>query len=58
MGAALSVSLLLAAAPKVLPPAAGHLAPDFTLPDQNGKQVSLAAGRGQKVVLVFYRGYW
>ena len=33
-------------------------APDFKLPDQNGKAVTLSAARGAKVVLVFYRGYW
>lgn len=36
----------------------GALAPDFTLRDQNGARVSLAAQRGHNVVLVFYRGYW
>ena len=38
--------------------AVGQLAPDFTLVDQNGRRVSLSAARGQKAVLVFYRGYW
>ncbi len=33
---------------------AGAKAPGFTLPDQDGKQVSLSDFRGQKVVLVFY----
>jgi peroxiredoxin Q/BCP len=33
---------------------AGELAPDFTLPDQNGDDVSLTAFRGQPVVLYFY----
>jgi peroxiredoxin len=32
----------------------GDAAPDFTLKDQDGKEVSLQALRGQKVVLVFY----
>jgi peroxiredoxin len=32
----------------------GAKAPDFTLPDQDGKQVSLADFRGRAVVLVFY----
>jgi peroxiredoxin len=32
----------------------GAQAPDFTLPDQDGKQVSLADFRGKSVVLVFY----
>src|SRR5581483_4547460 len=33
---------------------AGAEAPEFTLPDQHGKPVSLAALRGKNVVLVFY----
>ena len=32
----------------------GSAAPNFTLPDQDGKMVSLADLRGQTVVLVFY----
>src|SRR5215471_11132002 len=37
----------------------GQPAPDFTLEDVNGKNVSLSEFRGKKsVVLVFYRGYW
>lgn len=41
------------------PMAVGDVAPDFTLTDQNGKSVSLAAAKGKSpVVLVFYRGYW
>jgi len=32
----------------------GTKAPDFTLPDQDGNQVSLKSFRGQKVVLYFY----
>jgi thioredoxin-dependent peroxiredoxin len=34
----------------------GALAPDFSLPDQDGKSVSLSALRGRNVVLVFYPG--
>ena len=34
----------------------GTLAPDFTLPDQDGKLISLGALRGHNVVLVFYPG--
>jgi thioredoxin-dependent peroxiredoxin len=34
----------------------GTLAPDFSLPDQDGKMVSLSALRGRYVVLVFYPG--
>ena len=32
----------------------GTTAPDFTLPDQNGKTRSLSEFRGQKVILYFY----
>ena len=35
----------------------GALAPDFTLSDQNGKQVTLSKAE-KPVVLMFYRGYW
>ena len=34
--------------------AAGERAPDFTLLDQDGKEVSLSGFRGRTVVLVFY----
>ena len=34
--------------------AAGEPAPDFTLPDQDGEDVSLADFKGRKVLLVFY----
>lgn len=37
---------------------AGTVAPDFSLPDANGNPVSLGDQRGQRVVLVFYRGFW
>lgn len=32
----------------------GHRAPEFTLPDDQGQQVSLKEYRGKKVVLWFY----
>ena len=32
----------------------GMTAPDFTLPDKDGNQVSLSDFRGKKVVLYFY----
>ncbi len=32
----------------------GTLAPDFTLPDQNGVEHTLSSYRGQKVILYFY----
>jgi peroxiredoxin Q/BCP len=32
----------------------GELAPDFTLPDADGKNVSLSSYRGQQVVVYFY----
>lgn len=34
--------------------AIGTTAPDFTLPDQNGNNVSLSDFKGQKVILYFY----
>jgi len=36
----------------------GEPAPDFTLPDGDGRPVHLADYRGQRVMLVFYRGDW
>ena len=38
--------------------AEGKPAPDFTLPDQDGKPFQLSKLRGQRVVLIFYRSYW
>lgn len=41
------------------PVAVGEEAPDFTLEDIQGNQVTLSATRGKTpTVLVFYRGYW
>jgi cytochrome oxidase Cu insertion factor (SCO1/SenC/PrrC family) len=54
---ALSVGVLAQGMKKPL--AVGDTAPAFSLPDQNGKQVSFAPCQESKpVVLVFYRGYW
>jgi hypothetical protein len=39
-------------------PAVGLQAPPLELPDQTGRMVSLDDLQGQRVVLVFYRGYW
>jgi hypothetical protein len=48
-------------------PRVGQKAPDFTLPDTDGRPVTLSglldAGRGgaaaaKSVLLIFYRGYW
>jgi cytochrome oxidase Cu insertion factor (SCO1/SenC/PrrC family) len=37
----------------------GQPAPDFTLQNHDGKNISLSEYRGKKnVVLVFYRGHW
>jgi peroxiredoxin len=36
--------------------AVGEQAPDFTLRDQDGEEVSLADYRGRKVLLIFYPG--
>lgn len=38
--------------------AANQAAPDFTLPDQDGKSLALSSLRGEKVLLVFYKGYY
>jgi peroxiredoxin Q/BCP len=32
----------------------GDTAPDFTLPDENGKPIKLSSFRGKKVILYFY----
>lgn len=42
-------------------PRVGGKAPDFTLPDQSGKAVSLSelrASGANATVLIFYRGHW
>lgn len=42
-------------------PQVGQRAPDFALPDQDGKVVTLsdlASGGGRGAVLIFYRGFW
>jgi peroxiredoxin Q/BCP len=51
--AALTMSLPLAAVAADMPPV-GATAPNFTLPSQDGKPVSLDAYRGKWVVLYFY----
>jgi peroxiredoxin len=41
------------------PVSVGEQAPDFTLEDMQGSQVTLSTTRGKlPTVLVFYRGYW
>ena len=54
---------IFAAVPQGLPrpqttSAEGKPAPNFALKDQHGKTVRLAAMRGKRVLLIFYRGYW
>jgi hypothetical protein len=46
-------------------PRVGQKAPDFTLPDQNGKEIALSAllspsagPNANGALLVFYRGFW
>ena len=40
-------------------PRVGEKAPEFALPDQNGKQIALADLVSQNgAVLIFYRGHW
>ncbi len=36
----------------------GDVAPDFTLESRTGDRVTLSDLRGQRVLLVFYRGHW
>jgi cytochrome oxidase Cu insertion factor (SCO1/SenC/PrrC family) len=38
--------------------AVGDIAPDFTLESREGAPVTLSELRGQRVLLVFYRGHW
>jgi len=39
-------------------PPVGQPAPDWSLPDQSGRTVSLGDFRGSPLLLVFYRGHW
>jgi len=39
-------------------PAVGSIAPPLELPDQSGRMLSLENFSGQRVLVVFYRGYW
>jgi len=39
-------------------PQVGQAAPDFTLVDDTGSPLQLAALHGKNVLLVFYRGHW
>lgn len=36
----------------------GDVAPDFTLESRSGERITLSKLRGQRVLLVFYRGHW
>ena len=38
--------------------AEGQPAPDFTLPDAEGKPFQLSKLRGQRVLVIFYRAHW
>jgi len=54
-----AVSMPLRAAGPGAPAGVGDIAPDFTLPDQDGRRHTLSAERGKNaVVLIFYRGHW
>ncbi|MGD0097004.1 MAG: peroxiredoxin [Terracidiphilus sp.] len=50
----LAVALVTVHAADQTPPAAGDAAPTFTLPAQDGSQISLDSYRGKWVVLYFY----
>jgi len=39
-------------------PAVGAVAPPLELPDQTGRMLALDDLRGERVVVVFYRGFW
>ena len=39
-------------------PAVGSAAPHLELPDLTGRTMSLDGLRGERVLVVFYRGYW
>ncbi|HUO84911.1 MAG TPA: redoxin domain-containing protein [Thermoanaerobaculia bacterium] len=39
-------------------PAMAQKAPDFTLTNHRGEEVTLSAALGSPVVLAFYRGHW
>ena len=44
---------------RATPVGVGDKAPDFTLEDLQGNQVTLSSTRGKMpTVLVFFRGYW
>lgn len=63
LGILLLAGALLAWQGYKLPPpqiasAEGKIAPDFLLRDQENHQFRLHDLRGQRVVLVFYRGHW
>jgi thioredoxin-dependent peroxiredoxin len=51
---ALTVSVVAVRAADEAMPSAGQMAPTFTLPSQDGNQVSLDSFRGKWVVLYFY----
>ena len=68
LAACLGISLLFSSAANAargteikLPPLrveVGAKAPDFAIPDANGKIVRLSSFRGRNVLVDFYRGYW
>lgn len=47
---------------KMIPPPAdvkaGQTVPEFTLPNQDGKEVKLSSLKGKRVILIFTRGFW
>ncbi len=65
VGAALMATFLVAyvhaysfTLPDGAPPAVGDVAPALEVTDPEGRTTSLAAHRGEDVLVVFYRGHW
>jgi cytochrome oxidase Cu insertion factor (SCO1/SenC/PrrC family) len=62
LSTAVFISLIHVISYELPPPprdlAIGSAAPDFTLPDEAGRMVSLGSLQGHPSLLVFYRGFW
>jgi cytochrome oxidase Cu insertion factor (SCO1/SenC/PrrC family) len=59
LGLILSLFVLLKLPPAGAVAATADTLPDFTLPNQDGRAVTLSSYRGKgPVLVVFYRGHW